>query len=97
NRPATKTRHITIHATCIPHAKREERSASLVLRDCGSRGPDITAAELDRAHDEGSDLVQGHATFPAGLQRVRLAVRGETLAREPTEEPHHREVELAVA
>src|SRR5207253_5356518 len=71
--------------------------ASGVLRDRGGRGPDVTAAELDRVHDEGCDLVQGHSTFPSELQRVRLAVRGETFTREPTEEPHHCEVELAVA
>jgi hypothetical protein len=41
--------------------------------------------------------VQGHPIFPTGVEREVLGVRGEALIGEPTEEPHHREVELAVA
>ena len=48
-------------------------------------------------HDERCDLVQRHSILPTGLQRERLGVRGEANAREAAEEPHHREVELAMA
>ena len=38
-----------------------------------------------------------HALLPAGGERVHLLVGGEAVGAEAAEEPHHRQVELAVA
>src|SRR3954466_13098561 len=70
---------------------------SRVLGDRGRGGADVATAELDRVNDQWRDLVQRDALFPTRFERKRLRVRGETFGTEPTEEPHHREVELTVA
>jgi len=61
------------------------RVPSGVLRDGGGCGPDVAASELDRVHDERGDLMQGDPTFPAGFERVHLAIRGEASICETTE------------
>ena len=57
----------------------------------------VAAAELDGVHDERGDLVQRDAVLPAVGQRVDLLRRPRSVVAEPAEQPHHGQVELAVA
>ena len=57
----------------------------------------VSAAELDGVHHERGDLVEGDPIRPPGGKREDLIVRGEAVVAEAAEQPHHGEVELAMA
>ena len=71
--------------------------ASRVALDRGGRGAGVAAAELDGVHHERGDLVERDPISPSVGEREDLLVGGEAVVAEAAEQPHHGEVELAVA
>ncbi len=80
----------------IPTQSELSESSSGVPGDRVLGRAHIAATELDRVHHERRDLVERHAVGPSRCERRDLLVGVEGGRTETAEEPHHRQIELAM-
>src|SRR4029079_6910042 len=67
-----------------------------VTAGAAAGGGTVAAAEQDRVDEQRLDLPERHPLLVSGRERPDLLVGGDRPGRDRAEQPHHREVDLAV-